>query len=106
MPFDPTKPAPGDDLDAVLVRNQLNELKALIDAQAATSAAQAAQIASLQSQLDDYEVQVGAAIAATANNIPGVSPLNLTIGNNPPQIWEVQPIADKLDQLINALLRP
>ena len=32
MPFDPTKPAPGDDLDAVLVRSQLNELKALIDA--------------------------------------------------------------------------
>ncbi|MEO6786075.1 MAG: hypothetical protein ABI318_08075 [Chthoniobacteraceae bacterium] len=30
--FDPTKPAPGDDLDAILVRNQLNSLKALIDA--------------------------------------------------------------------------
>ena len=99
MPFDPTKPAPGDDLDAVLVRNQLNELKALIDAQAA-------QIASLQSQLGAFQLQVSADIAATANNIPGLGPLNLTIGNNPPQIWEVQPIADKLDQLINTLLRP
>ena len=104
--FDPAKPAPGDDLDAVLVRNQLNELKALIDAQAATSAAQAAQIASLQSQLGAFQLQVGAAIAGTANNIPGLGPLNLTIGNNPPQNWEVQPIADKLDQLINTLLRP
>ena len=91
MAFDPTKPAPGDDLDAVLVRNQFNALKALIDAQAA-------QIASLQSQLN-------AAIAGTANNIPGVSPLNLAINNNPPQQSDVQPIADKLDQLINTLLR-
>ena len=32
MPFDPTKPAPGDDLDAVLVRNQLNALNDKIDA--------------------------------------------------------------------------
>ena len=92
MPFDSAKPAPGDDLDAVLIRSQFNELKALIDAQAA-------QIASLQSQLT-------AAIAGTANNIPGLSPLNLTINNNPPQNWEVQPIADKLDQLINTLFRP
>ena len=61
--------------------------------------AQAAQIASLQSQLN-------AAIAGTANNIPGVSPLNLAINNNPPQQSDVQPIADKLDQLINTLLRP
>ena len=91
MPFDPTKPAPGDDLDAVLIRAQFNELKALIDSQAA-------QIANLQAQLN-------AAIAGTANNIPGVSPLNLTINNNPPQQWEVQPIADKVDELINALRR-
>ena len=91
MPFDSTKPAPGDDLDAVLVRNQFNALKALIDAQAA-------QIASLQSQLT-------AAIAGTAQNIPGVSALNLVISNNPPQQFEVQPIADKVDQLINSLLR-
>ena len=99
MPFDSAKPATGDDLDAVLIRSQFNSLKALIDAQAAQVAAQSAQIASLQAQLN-------AAIAGTANNIPGVSPLNLAINNNPPQQFEVQPIADKLDQLINALLRP
>ena len=29
----------------------------------------------------------------------------LTIANNPPQQSEVQPIADKLDELINALRR-
>ena len=69
MPFDPTQPAPGDDLDAVLIRNQLNELKALIDAQAA-------QIADLQNQL-------AAAIAGTSNNSNGVGNLSLGITTNP-----------------------
>jgi len=32
VPFDPTKPAPGDDIDAVLIRNQLNALNDRIDA--------------------------------------------------------------------------
>ncbi len=91
MPFDPTKPAAGDDLDAVLIRNQLNELKALIDSQAA-------QIANLQAQLN-------AAIAGTSNNSNGVGNLSLSISNNPPQQFEVQPIADKVDELINALRR-
>ena len=91
MAFDPAKPAPGDDLDAVLIRNQLNALKALIDAQAA-------QIANLQAQLN-------AAIAGSSTNSNGVGNLSLTINNNPPQQFEVQPIADKLDELINALRR-
>ena len=91
MPFDPAKPAPGDDLDAVLVRNQFNALKALIDAQAA-------QIAGLQAQL-------GAAIAGTSSNSNGVGNLNLTVTNNPPQPGDVQPIADKVDELINSLRR-
>ncbi len=91
MPFDPNKPAPGDDLDALLIRAQFNELKALIDAQAA-------QIANLQAQLN-------AAIAGTSNNSNGVDNLSLTINNNPPQQFEVQPIADKVDELINALRR-
>ena len=91
MAFDPAKPAPGDDLDAVLIRNQLNALKALIDAQAA-------QIANLQAQLN-------AAIAGSSTNSNGVGNLSLTINNNPPQQFEVQPIADKVDELINALRR-
>ena len=98
MPFDPTKPAPGDDLDAVLIRAQLNALKALIDAQAAQNATQNAQIAALQAQLN-------AAIAGTAQNIPGVAALVITI-SDPPQQGEVQATADKVDQLINSLVRP
>ena len=34
MPFDPTKPVEGSDLDAAEMRDQLNALKALYDAQA------------------------------------------------------------------------
>ena len=91
MAFDPNKPAAGDDLDAVLIRAQLNELKGLIDAQAA-------QIADLQNQL-------AAAIAGTSNNSNGVGNLSLGITTNPVESFEVQPIADKVDELINALRR-
>ena len=91
MPFDPTKPAFGSPDSSAEMRDQFNSLKALIDAQAA-------QIASLQAQLD-------AAIAATSSNSNGVGNLGLAIANNPPQNFEVQPIADKLDELINALRR-
>ena len=90
MPFDPTKPAPGDDLDAVLIRAQLNAHKALIDAHTA-------QISSLQAQLN-------AAIAGTAQNIPGVAALGITI-SDPPQQAEVQATADKVDEMINGLRR-
>ena len=97
MPFDPAKPAASDILDAVLVRNQLTSLKALIDTHAAQIATLSAQAASLQAQL-------GAAIAGTANNIPGVAALGITI-SDPPQQGEVQAVAGKVDELIGALLR-
>lgn len=91
MPFDPTKPAPGDDLDAVLIRNQLNALKALIDAQSGLTA--------------NLQGQINSVFSSSSNNSNGVGNLGLTINNNPPQQYEVQPIADKLDELINALRR-
>ena len=91
MAFDPNKPAAGDDLDAVLIRAQFNSLKALINA--------------LSAQVANLQAQINAAIAGSANNIPGVSPRNLVINNNPPQQFEVQPIADKVDDLINSLRR-
>ena len=98
MPFDPTKPAFGSPDSSAEMRDQLNALKALFDAQAATLNAQSAQIAALQAQ-------IAAAIGASSNNSNGVGTLGLTIANNPPQQSEVQPIADKLDELINALRR-
>jgi septal ring factor EnvC (AmiA/AmiB activator) len=91
MPFDPTKPAFGSPDSSAEMRDQLNALKAMIDAQAA-------QINSLQSQISGV-------LAQTSSNSDGVANLSLTIANNPPQQYEVQPIADKLDELINALRR-
>ena len=91
MPFDPAKPADHSPLLAAEMRAQLTALKAMIDVQAA-------QIASLQAQPTG-------AIAGTSNNSNGLSPLNLSINNNPPQQFEVQPIADKVDELITALRR-
>ncbi|MGB8167360.1 MAG: hypothetical protein WCF18_07695 [Chthoniobacteraceae bacterium] len=91
MAFDPNKPQAGEAVDAVLIRAQFNALKALIDAQAQ-------QIANLQASL-------AAAIAGTANNIPGVSDLSGLGINNPPQTGEVQAMLDKLNEMINALRR-
>ena len=98
MPFDPAKPGFGSPDSSAEMRDHLNALKALIDAQAAQIAAQNAQIASLTALL-------GASIAGTSSNSNGVASLGLVIGNNPPQQYEVQPIADKVDELINALRR-
>ena len=91
MPYDPTKPAFGSPDSSAEMRDQLNALKALFDAQAAT--------------LANLQAQIAAAIGASSNNSNGVGTLGLIIGNNPPQQFEVQPIADKLDELINALRR-
>ena len=89
--FDPTKPADHSPNSSAEMRAQLNALNDKIDAQAA-------QIASLQAQLN-------ADIAGTSDNSNAVGNLSLTINNNPPQQFEVQPIADKVDELINALRR-
>ena len=98
MPFDPAKPAFGSPDSSAEMRDQLNALKALIDAQAA-------QIASLSAQLADVPNQIAAAITATSSNSNGVGNLALSIINNPTQQSDVQPIADKVDELINALRR-
>ena len=50
------------------------------------------------------QAQINAAIAGTANNIPGVAALGIAI-SDPPQQGEVQAVADKVDQLINTLTR-
>ncbi len=57
MPFDPTKPVDDSLATAVEMRDQLNGLKALIDAQQAT-------IADLQSNVNDLSLQGGDNLAA------------------------------------------
>ena len=56
-------------------------------------------------QIAGLQAQLNAAIASTSNNSNGVANLSLAINNNPPQQFEVQPIADKVDDLINSLRR-
>jgi hypothetical protein len=51
MAFDPTLPAPRTRVRSQELRNQFNGLKEIIDAQAVTIAAQAAEIAMLQGQV-------------------------------------------------------
>ena len=77
-------------------RDQLNAPKELIDVQAPQFKAQAGQIADIQNQLNN-------GIARSNSN--GVANLGLAIANAPPRIGGVLPIADKLDELINALRR-
>lgn len=89
--FDPAKPADHSPNSAAEMRAQLTALKALIDAQAA-------EIGSLQSQITAIN-------NTTSGNSNGVSLLGLAIINDPPELAEVQPIADKMDELINALRR-
>ena len=98
MPFDPTKPAFGSPDSSAEMRAQLNALNDKIDAQAAQIGIQAGIIGSILAQLN-------AAIAGTSSNTNGVGNLSLTITTNPTELFQVQPIADKLDELINALRR-
>lgn len=85
MPFDPSKPANNSPASSAEMRSQLTSLNADIQTRA-TSAA------------------LNGAIAGTSNNSNGVGTLGMSV-SDPPQQWEVQQIADKLDELINALRR-
>ena len=87
MPFDPTKPADHSDLDAGEMRNQLNALNQTIG-----NVDQGANAA------------LAAAISDTCRSTNAVALLNMTV-SNPPQQWEVQALADKIDEMLNAQRR-
>ncbi len=86
MPFDTTLPVDHSPIVAAELRNQFNGLNDILTA--------------FPSMSDIYDVIVPNC-AANAN---GVATLGLTV-SNPPTQAEVQAIADKLDELINALRR-
>ena len=101
MPFDPTKPVENSPLDAAEMRNQFNALKALIDAQAA-------QIADLQTQLNqkvamaDVTTAIQQGASANSNNV-----ITFTdTFSDPPTEAEMQALVDKLNELINQLRQP
>lgn len=83
--FDPTKPANNAPLSSAEMRAQLTALNADIQTRVTASA-------------------LNGAISGTSNNSNNVNTLNLSI-SDPPQQWEVQQMANKIDELINALRR-
>ena len=81
MPFDPTKPANNSLNSPAEMRDQLTSLNDDIQQRATSNA-----------------------IAGTSNNSNGVGNLSMGV-SDPPTQGEVQAIADKLDELINARRR-
>ena len=100
MAFDPTKPVEGSDLDAAEMRDQLNALKALNEAQAA-------QIAALQPALnakpsmDDVNAAINANSAANSDSIYYMQ----MAPSDPPTQSDVQAVIYRLNELITALNR-
>jgi hypothetical protein len=85
MAFDPTKPANNSPNSSAEMRGQLTALNVAILTRATQS-------------------ELAAQIGGTSANSNAVSTLGIGI-SDPPQQGEVQAIADKLDELINALRR-
>lgn len=85
MPFDPNKPANNAALNSAEMRGQLTALHSDIQTRATN--------ASLEGSIN-----------GTSSNSNGVATLGMSI-SDPPSQGEVQAIADKLDELINALRR-
>jgi hypothetical protein len=73
MTFDPTQPMEGAPLDAAVVRNQLNSLKALIDAQ--------------QSQLAAWQMQFGTLVPVLNRDAGGH--WTLTYAGPAQTLWQV-----------------
>jgi hypothetical protein len=89
MPFDPAQPANNSALSSAAMRAQLTSLNT--DIQTRTTAAQ-------------VNATVSGAIGGTSANSNSVGTLGMSV-SDPPTQSEVQQIADKLDELINALRR-
>lgn len=116
MPFDPTKPAPGEPLDADLVRNQLNalheEITSIPQGPPGPEGPQGIQGPSGSDGAPGADGQPGEvsnadlndAIAGTARNPINFSPLNINI-SDPPTQAEVQAILDAHNQLLAELKR-
>ena len=102
MPFDPTKPATGSDLQSEVVRNQFNALKALIDA--GLPGPQGPQGIPGEVTNTDLSAAIAAALLDTARNPLSVELLPIP-PNDPPTRADLLAVIDKLNELIAALRR-
>ena len=87
--FDPSKPADHSPLSSAEMRDQLTGLQAMFNTLNLTKA---------------NAGDVAAQISGTSSNSNLVDTMTLIV-NDPPTRADVQSIADRLDQLINALRR-
>lgn len=85
MPFDPSQPAPNSPNSSAVMRDQLTALNDDI-------------------QTRITQADLSAQLAGTSSNSNGVGTLGMIV-SDPPTQSDVQTIADKLDELINALRR-
>ena len=85
MPFDPTKPASNSPNSSAEMRGQLTSLNTDIQTRAT-------------------QAQLAGEIGGSSANSNGVATLGMSV-SDPPTQSEVQTIADKIDELINALRR-
>ena len=86
MVFDPTKPVENTELDAAEVRDQLNALKALIDA---------------KPSMDDVNAAINENSAANSDSVYYLQ----LAPSDPPTQSDVQAIIYRLNELITALNR-
>ena len=104
MSFDPNIPAEHTDLDAAEMRAQFNALKALIDGLRNDLTSLSSIVTVLQSQVNFLQTQFTPLLTDTPHNPNTVSDLAVGL-SQPPNQWEVQPIIDKINELLNALRR-
>ena len=104
MPFNPNLPADHSEIVAAELRDQLNALKALNDAQAAQIAALTSRVQALESgkaSMDDVNAAINENSAANSDSV-----FYLQLApSNPPTQSDVQAIINRLNELITALNR-
>jgi len=121
MAFDPNQPTENTMTDAVLMRGQLNALKALNDALQAQVTTLQAQVTALQSQVNLMASQ-GAALAQQVSSLPTPEMVNDAIASNsaananavqlldgtpsdPPTQMDVMGLMYKVNELITTVHR-
>jgi hypothetical protein len=111
MAYDPSLPANGSPLSSAEMRSQLQGLQALIAAVPAgppgppgTPGTPGAD-GTPGAPGEVSTAQLATAIGTTSANSNGVAPLGATSFSDPPTRVDLQLVASKLDELINALRR-
>ena len=107
MPFDPTQPQAGEEIDAVQLRDQFNGLSDIITEQGIVVSVLETEIATQSARIDSLEARVIAlegAMGGTANNPSSVGTLSEYI-NDPPTGPQVEAILYVLNQFITAVKR-